>query len=256
MLHGAMVLTKHPRARVLKIHDRRGSGDARRGARLHRRRRARIPRHRPQRFRTCRCSSPKARPTCCVADFLAMVVADTQFHARQAAAKVEVDYEVLEPLTDPFEALKPERAAGPFDRARSRPGRRTCSSRSPRSRAATSTRRSRRRARHRGDVRDAAGRHRVSRARGVPGDAAGEGRQGPHRQPGIDLRPAADRQGPEARSRATSRSRWRRAAARSARRRSCRSRRRRRSPRTCSGGRSRPCSRASSRRSTTSSAMR
>ena len=45
--------------------------------------------------------------TCCVADFLAMVVADTQFHARQAAAKVRVDYEVLEPLTDPFEALKP-----------------------------------------------------------------------------------------------------------------------------------------------------
>ena len=36
-----------------------------------------------------------------------MVVADTQFHARQAAAKVRVDYEVLEPLTDPFEALKP-----------------------------------------------------------------------------------------------------------------------------------------------------
>ena len=36
-----------------------------------------------------------------------MVVADTQFHARQAAAAVEVAYEVLEPLTDPFEALKP-----------------------------------------------------------------------------------------------------------------------------------------------------
>ena len=36
-----------------------------------------------------------------------MVVADTQFHARQAAKKVEVDYEVLEPITDPFEALKP-----------------------------------------------------------------------------------------------------------------------------------------------------
>jgi xanthine dehydrogenase molybdenum-binding subunit len=45
--------------------------------------------------------------TCCVADFLAMVVADTQFHARQAAGKVRVEYEVLEPLTDPFEAMKP-----------------------------------------------------------------------------------------------------------------------------------------------------
>jgi CO/xanthine dehydrogenase Mo-binding subunit len=34
-------------------------------------------------------------------------VADTQFQARQAAALVTVDYEVLEPLTDPFEALTP-----------------------------------------------------------------------------------------------------------------------------------------------------
>ncbi len=35
------------------------------------------------------------------------VATDTQFHARQAADKVKVDYEVLPPLTDPFEALKP-----------------------------------------------------------------------------------------------------------------------------------------------------
>ncbi|HLJ23205.1 MAG TPA: molybdopterin cofactor-binding domain-containing protein [Candidatus Acidoferrales bacterium] len=45
--------------------------------------------------------------TCCVGDFLAMVVADTAFHARQAADKVKVDYTVLEPVTDPFEAMKP-----------------------------------------------------------------------------------------------------------------------------------------------------
>src|SRR5205807_1366808 len=32
---------------------------------------------------------------------------NTQFHVRQAADKVKVDYEVLPPLTDPFEALKP-----------------------------------------------------------------------------------------------------------------------------------------------------
>jgi CO/xanthine dehydrogenase Mo-binding subunit len=44
--------------------------------------------------------------TCCVADFLAMVVADTQFHARQAASRVRVDYEIFEPLTDPFDAMK------------------------------------------------------------------------------------------------------------------------------------------------------
>jgi xanthine dehydrogenase molybdenum-binding subunit len=37
-----------------------------------------------------------------------MVVADTAFHARQAAASVRVDYEVLEPITDVFRALEPD----------------------------------------------------------------------------------------------------------------------------------------------------
>ncbi len=45
--------------------------------------------------------------TCNVGDFLALVVADSAFHARQATEKVEVDYEVLQPVTDPFAALEP-----------------------------------------------------------------------------------------------------------------------------------------------------
>ncbi len=45
--------------------------------------------------------------TCCVGDIFALVVADTPFHAQRAAKKVRVDYEVLEPVTDPFEALEP-----------------------------------------------------------------------------------------------------------------------------------------------------
>jgi len=45
--------------------------------------------------------------TCCVGDFLAMVVADTAFHARRAADEVRVDYTVLEPVTDAFAALEP-----------------------------------------------------------------------------------------------------------------------------------------------------
>ena len=106
MLHGAMVPTKHPRARVLKIRTEAAGAmpgvvrvftaadiTGSRGIGLT------IP------------DQPvfvaEGEVTCCVADFLAMVVADTQFHARQAAAAVEVAYEVLEPLTDPFEALKP-----------------------------------------------------------------------------------------------------------------------------------------------------
>jgi selenium-dependent xanthine dehydrogenase len=46
--------------------------------------------------------------TCCVGDILALVVADTAFHARQAAEKIKVDYEVYEPVTDPFAAMLPD----------------------------------------------------------------------------------------------------------------------------------------------------
>jgi CO/xanthine dehydrogenase Mo-binding subunit len=45
--------------------------------------------------------------TCCVGDMLALVVADTAFHARRAAGCVIVDYEVYPPVTDPFAALEP-----------------------------------------------------------------------------------------------------------------------------------------------------
>ena len=106
MLHGAMVLSEHPRARVLAIHTEaaaKGTGVVR--------------------IFTAR-DVPGARGTglavpdlpmfvavgevtCCVGDFIAMVVADTQFHAREAAAKMRVDYEVLEPITDPVKALEP-----------------------------------------------------------------------------------------------------------------------------------------------------
>jgi selenium-dependent xanthine dehydrogenase len=46
--------------------------------------------------------------TCCVGDILALVVADTAFHARQAADRIKVDYEVLPPVTDPFAAMAAE----------------------------------------------------------------------------------------------------------------------------------------------------
>src|SRR5688572_9440379 len=106
MLHGAMVLTEHPRARILKIHvvDALAVPGVVRVFTA-----ADVPGFRGQGLNDP--DQPlfvaEGELTCCVADFLAMVVADTQFHARQAAAKVRIDYEVLEPLTDPFEALKP-----------------------------------------------------------------------------------------------------------------------------------------------------
>jgi xanthine dehydrogenase molybdenum-binding subunit len=104
MLHGALVLSKHPRAKVVAI--RTSAAMALPGV---------------VRVLTAR-DVPGARgtglnipdlpvfvavgeTTCCVGDFLAMVVADTTFRARRAAEKIEVDYEVLEPITDPFAAL-------------------------------------------------------------------------------------------------------------------------------------------------------
>jgi CO/xanthine dehydrogenase Mo-binding subunit/aerobic-type carbon monoxide dehydrogenase small subunit (CoxS/CutS family) len=107
MLHGALVLTEHPRARVVRIDTS-------------------IAAEMPGVVRILTATDvPGARGTgltdpdtpvfvaegevtCCVSDFVAMVVADTQFHARAAAKRVEVEYEVLEPITDPFEALKAE----------------------------------------------------------------------------------------------------------------------------------------------------
>ena len=106
MLHGAMVLSEHPRARVRAIHTEAAATSpgveriftardvpGERGAGLA------VP--------DLPLFVAVGETTCCVGDFLAMVVADTQFHARQAAATVKVDYEVLEPITDPFKALEP-----------------------------------------------------------------------------------------------------------------------------------------------------
>jgi xanthine dehydrogenase molybdenum-binding subunit len=46
--------------------------------------------------------------TCFVGDVLATVAATSEKAAREAAAKIEVEYEVLSPVTDIFEALEPE----------------------------------------------------------------------------------------------------------------------------------------------------
>ncbi len=46
--------------------------------------------------------------TRCVGDVLALVVADSQFRARRAAAAVTVTCDVLEPVTDPERALEPD----------------------------------------------------------------------------------------------------------------------------------------------------
>src|SRR5512136_1277670 len=97
MLHGAVVVAAHPRARVLAIDPAAalampgvvrvfGAADVR-----------------GDRFvglvvRDWPVFVGVGETTRCVGDVLAFVVADTQFHARQAATMVNVEYEVLQPL--------------------------------------------------------------------------------------------------------------------------------------------------------------
>jgi len=107
MLHGAMVLAEHPRARVLAIN----TEEAAKSPGVVRIFTARdVPGNRGTGLAVpdLPVFVATGELTCCVGDFIAMVVADTQFHARQAAANVKVDYEVLEPITDPFRALEPD----------------------------------------------------------------------------------------------------------------------------------------------------
>jgi xanthine dehydrogenase molybdenum-binding subunit len=107
MLHGAAVLSRHPRARVLRIDP--GVALALPGVE-----RVITARDVPgQRFvGLIRPDWPvfvaEGELTRCVGDLLALVLADTPFRARGAAKALEesVEYEVLEPVTDPFEALE------------------------------------------------------------------------------------------------------------------------------------------------------
>src|SRR6185295_18786110 len=85
MLHGAMVMTDHPRAKILKIHT--GAAAAMPGV-VRVFTAADVPGNRGTGLNDP--DQPvfvaEGELTCCVADFLAMVVADTPFHARRAAA--------------------------------------------------------------------------------------------------------------------------------------------------------------------------
>ena len=107
MLHGAVVLAEHPRARVLEIDPGKAlempgvvavlTADDVPGDRF-------IGLIVPD----WPVFVAAGETTRCVGDVVALVVADTQFRARRAAGSVRVAYEVLEPVTDPESALRPE----------------------------------------------------------------------------------------------------------------------------------------------------
>jgi len=106
MLHGGMVLSPHPRAKVNAI-DLSEAQDMPGVVRIFTA--ADVPGKRGTglNYPDLPIFVAVGETTCCVGDFLAMIVADTAFHARQAADKVKVDYTVLEPVTDPFRAMEP-----------------------------------------------------------------------------------------------------------------------------------------------------
>jgi selenium-dependent xanthine dehydrogenase len=105
MLHAAIRFSEHPRAKVLRI-------DAT-GAQSHPGVLAvatwkDVPGERRQGLITkdWRLFVAEGEVTSYVGDVLAAVAAETREAAREAAAYIEVEYEVLDPITDPFEAMR------------------------------------------------------------------------------------------------------------------------------------------------------
>jgi xanthine dehydrogenase molybdenum-binding subunit len=104
MLHGALRFSDHPRARVLRIDTSRAEAHPGVVSVLTA---ADVPGERTQGAltRDWRQLVAVGETTSYVGDVLASVAAESRHAAREAAALVDVEYEVLEPVTDPFEAL-------------------------------------------------------------------------------------------------------------------------------------------------------
>lgn len=105
MLHAAPVLSAHPRAKVLRI-DAREASREKGVVRIFAAQDVPGVRHVGLIAADWPVFVAEGETTRCVGDVLVLVVADSAFRARQAAGKVRVEYEVLEPVTDPFEALQ------------------------------------------------------------------------------------------------------------------------------------------------------
>src|SRR6185503_272167 len=106
MLHGALRFSDHPRARVVRLDV--APAEAHPGV-LRVLLAADVPGERVQGAITKDWPQLVATGeiTRYVGDALAVIVAETRHAAREAAALLDVDYEVLEPVTDPFAALEP-----------------------------------------------------------------------------------------------------------------------------------------------------
>ena len=108
MLHGALRFSEHPRARIVSVDTSRAAAYPGVAAVLTA---ADVPGDRLQGELTRDWIQIYAagETTRYVGDVLAIVAAETRAAAREAAALVDVEYEVLQPVTDPFAAMAPGR---------------------------------------------------------------------------------------------------------------------------------------------------
>ncbi len=106
MLHGALRFSDHPRARVVRIDT--AKAESRPGV-VAVVTAADVPGERTQGLLTkdWRQFVAEGETSAYVGDVLAAVAADTRATAREAASLIEVEYEVLEPVTDPLSGLGP-----------------------------------------------------------------------------------------------------------------------------------------------------
>lgn len=107
MLHGALRFSDHPRAKVLKI----DVSEAQNSEGVVRAFTADdIPgeKYTGLIFNDWPLMIGAGETTNYIGDVLAGVVADTEANARKAAAKIEIEYQVLDPVTDMLEAIKPD----------------------------------------------------------------------------------------------------------------------------------------------------
>lgn len=107
MLHGALRFSDHPRARVVRIDTSVAGAHPGVVAVLTA---ADVPGERTQGLitRDWRLFVAEGEVTSYVGDVLAAVAAESREAARAGAALVEVEYEVLDPITDPFDAMAPD----------------------------------------------------------------------------------------------------------------------------------------------------
>src|SRR6266540_825961 len=107
MLHGAIRFSDHPRAKLIRIDSTKAESHPGVVAVVTRKD---VPGERTQGLITkdWRQFVAEGEITSYVGDVLAAIAAETRVAAREAADLIEVEYEVLEPVTDPFDAMEPD----------------------------------------------------------------------------------------------------------------------------------------------------